>query len=860
MQRLILRNFQSPGDIVMLTAAVRDLHCCYPGWFQTDVRTSAPALWENNPYLSALDESDRRVRVIDCQYPLVHRSNRSPYHFVHGFTEYLNTTLDLQVAPTAFRGDIHLGAHEKQWPSQVEVLAGGTVPYWIVVAGGKRDYTIKWWEPRRFQEVVDHFKDRLLFVQVGEAAHQHPPLSGVVDLRGRTDLRQLVRLVHRAQGVVCPVTLLMHLAAAVESPDGSYGRPCVVVAGGREPPSWEAYPHHQFLHTVGALDCCRFGGCWRARTSPLGDGDEKDGAHALCLHVTGNLPRCMDLITSGDVIGCIEKYLAGGAAKGLSGAEGKTAEAAIQVLSGGLIEHEAISERPAVTICVLTYGNHPQLARRCIDSIRHFCRRSEYRLVVGANAVGRETQEYLERLHASGEIDQLHLSVHNLNKCPMMRRMLRGLDTEFVWWFDDDAYITSSEALRGRVQRARRSPPSVVVWGHRFFMAALQDFARGADVAGFIRSASWYRGRELPCANAATGRLNGDGEGRWFFPVGCSWFMRARALRELDWPDPRLIKCAEDILMGEAIRQQGWEMEDIGALGVVEGYEERRGDGEGARIMRRQMEARMEGAGGRGREASAACRALTSCLLLPVRGAPSLLEENWAGQRELIGKRDVFVVDTNTEESLRIQVKELCRREGWSYCSAFWDSRDDARMAKQNFAPWNRTIWRSLLSLGQDYHVVVKAEPAACLRDPAWFAEFGQLLDGPAAMAGSPEYRSRGDVAAFWEWAAAIGYCFQPGASVLHLQGGLYAVNAAALQRLQELPFWDAAHSFADDCYISYACQLLDIPRYRTWTVASWWPPYRPSSGALRKYKALHPWKRGEDTAPRNPAMSGSDE
>jgi hypothetical protein len=26
MQKLILRNFQSPGDIVMLTAAVRDLH------------------------------------------------------------------------------------------------------------------------------------------------------------------------------------------------------------------------------------------------------------------------------------------------------------------------------------------------------------------------------------------------------------------------------------------------------------------------------------------------------------------------------------------------------------------------------------------------------------------------------------------------------------------------------------------------------------------------------------------------------------------------------------------------------------------------------------------------------------------
>ena len=32
-------------------------------------------------------------------------------------------------------------------------------------------------------------------------------------------------------------------------------RPCVVIAGGREPPHFTAYPHHQFIHTVGALRC-----------------------------------------------------------------------------------------------------------------------------------------------------------------------------------------------------------------------------------------------------------------------------------------------------------------------------------------------------------------------------------------------------------------------------------------------------------------------------------------------------------------------------------------------------------------------------------------------------------------------------
>lgn len=61
MRRLVLRSFQSPGDIVMLTAAVRDLHAAYPGRFQTDVRTSAGAIWENNPYITSLVETEPGV-------------------------------------------------------------------------------------------------------------------------------------------------------------------------------------------------------------------------------------------------------------------------------------------------------------------------------------------------------------------------------------------------------------------------------------------------------------------------------------------------------------------------------------------------------------------------------------------------------------------------------------------------------------------------------------------------------------------------------------------------------------------------------------------------------------------------------
>src|SRR6266508_4057737 len=108
MRKLIFKNGFSPGDVVMMTAAIRDLHLSYPGQFLTDVRTACPELWEHSPYLSTLRETDPEVETLDCHYPLIDRCNWTPYHCLHGFIEFLNNSLDLSIKPTAFKGDIHL--------------------------------------------------------------------------------------------------------------------------------------------------------------------------------------------------------------------------------------------------------------------------------------------------------------------------------------------------------------------------------------------------------------------------------------------------------------------------------------------------------------------------------------------------------------------------------------------------------------------------------------------------------------------------------------------------------------------------------------------------------------------------------
>jgi hypothetical protein len=98
-----------------------------------------------------------------------------------------------------------------------------------------------------------------------------------------------------------------------------------VINGGREPVHWEAYPHHQFVHTIGALPCCEHGGCWKSRTVPLGDGDKKD--ESLCVDVlpadpsadrTGPLPRCMDLISGEEIARRVDLYFQGGAVRYLT--------------------------------------------------------------------------------------------------------------------------------------------------------------------------------------------------------------------------------------------------------------------------------------------------------------------------------------------------------------------------------------------------------------------------------------------------------------------------------------------------------------------------------------------------------------
>lgn len=307
--KLLLRNHQCPGDILMLTAAIRDLHLAHPGRFHTSVDTSCDALWEFNPYITSSSDLGIPDLLLNCEYPLIHYSDSRPYHFIHGFVQDLENKLGIDIAVTSFKGDLHLSSAELT--HRPSVLPQEVGRYWVIMAGGKYDITTKWWSHSYYQQVIDHFSGKIHFVQCGAAGDFHPRLKGVTNLVGRTNLREFIHVISHSDGVICPVTFAMHLAAALPLLKSKRLRPCVVIAGGREAAHWEAYPGHQFLHTIGALDCCATGGCWKSLCQPVSDAvAELDKLCSRPRRVLGDIyiPECMAMITPNKVIEAVELY------------------------------------------------------------------------------------------------------------------------------------------------------------------------------------------------------------------------------------------------------------------------------------------------------------------------------------------------------------------------------------------------------------------------------------------------------------------------------------------------------------------------------------------------------------------------
>jgi hypothetical protein len=254
-----------------MTAAVRDLATAFPGRYAIHVGGSCEELWANNPHVIAVCGArvPRNMPIVRVSYrSQLAEANDRPLHFLTAFHRALSENLKVSIPVLLPHGDLHLTDDEKQtrpFPNR----------YWYFVAGGKSDMRTKIWPAAYARQLVTLLaSEGIKLVQGGASlpGHEHPDLPGVLTTVGKTSLRDVLRLVYHADGVICPVTFAMHVAAAFQ-------KPCVVTAGGREPWWWEAYINsdlrhfgnqcsavavpHRFLHSIGTLVCCEQTGCWK---------------------------------------------------------------------------------------------------------------------------------------------------------------------------------------------------------------------------------------------------------------------------------------------------------------------------------------------------------------------------------------------------------------------------------------------------------------------------------------------------------------------------------------------------------------------------------------------------------------------
>lgn len=134
----------------------------------------------------------------------------------------------------------------------------------------------KQWFPERYQAVADDLRQDVRWIQLGLA--EDPPISGALDLRGRTTLRETAAILANSRVFLGEAGFLMHLARAVETR-------AVIVYGGREDPMVSGYSLNENM--VGRTLCSP---CWQRTRCDYGH-------------------ECLQIIGVDDVVAAVRRQL-----------------------------------------------------------------------------------------------------------------------------------------------------------------------------------------------------------------------------------------------------------------------------------------------------------------------------------------------------------------------------------------------------------------------------------------------------------------------------------------------------------------------------------------------------------------------
>jgi hypothetical protein len=228
------------GDHVMCSAVARELK--KRGAKSVWLLTPYPELFAGNADLVAVPADFRLLRLcelfgiacIDLEYP-----SPPPRHLIAQMCVSAGVKGSVELRPR-----IHLTDAERRGG---RLTARPQIAIQTSTLAARYPMLNKLWPHDRFQRVADALKSDFDLVQLGSMSD--PELTGALDCRGKTTVRETAAILSQSRLFVGLVGGLMHLARAVDCRS-------VIVYGGREHPSQSGYVANENLHWAGPCAPC----------------------------------------------------------------------------------------------------------------------------------------------------------------------------------------------------------------------------------------------------------------------------------------------------------------------------------------------------------------------------------------------------------------------------------------------------------------------------------------------------------------------------------------------------------------------------------------------------------------------------
>lgn len=221
-------------------------------------------------------------------------------------------------------------------------------------------------------------------------------------------------------------------------------------------------------------------------------------------------------------------------------------------------------------IIICCYGEYYELIKKSVDSVINYLS-FPVRIHIGLNNCDIKTKNYFRELLDKNQIATLIDSNQNINKDPMMRKLIDCVKSEYFLWLDDDTYPIKKGWDR-LIQESTKFKYDVGGFAHISSRNVFPEYKSFLEKRPWFKS--WDKYKNVENEDLLKEKI--------IFPIGYVWTGKKDFFIKNNYPDQLMIKKCDDMLLGEMIYQTDAKFHLLGPLWdyFEKNSYQRRGDGE----------------------------------------------------------------------------------------------------------------------------------------------------------------------------------------------------------------------------------------------------------------------------------------